>query len=186
MDSGGLKLAIVGATGLVVRTMLLVLQEQAISLQDLIPMASPRSAGSKISFSGQDYRVSCPEDGLWRGADAALLSPGAAVSRIWVPRLAQEGITCIDNSSAFRLSDDVPLIVPEVNPDDIRAQDRIIANPNCSTIQLVVALAPLHREFGLMELVVSTYQSASGAGQKGKRRLLAELSETELPDSPFP
>ena len=171
-----LKLALIGATGLVGRTMLRVLEERRVKIAELIPVASIKSRGTTISFAGRDYAVSTLEDGFWENADVALLSPGAKVSAKWVPQLAAAGVVCIDNSSAFRLDAKVPLVVPEVNPEAIGKGALIIANPNCSTIQLVVALAPLHREFGLEEVVVATYQSAAGAGQKGKAQLLSEIA----------
>lgn len=181
-----LKLAVIGATGLVGRTMLRVLEERGIEVADFFPIASAKSRGSKLTLAGQEYEVTAPEDGLWKNANVVLLSPGAKVSAQWVPRLAEAGVICIDNSSAFRLDAKVPLVVPEVNPEAIRKGDLIIANPNCSTIQLVMALAPLHREFGLEEVVVATYQSAAGAGQTGRVQLLNEIAGQSSLVSPFP
>jgi aspartate-semialdehyde dehydrogenase len=186
MKSNKLKLAIIGATGLVGRTMLRVLEERRMKITELIPVASVKSRGTSVSFAGRDYSVSTLEDGFWENADVALLSPGAKVSAQWIPQLAAAGIVCIDNSSAFRLDAKVPLVVPEVNPDAIRQGDLIIANPNCSTIQMVVALAPLHCEFGLEEVVVATYQSAAGAGQRGKMQLLNEMAGKEESSGIFP
>jgi aspartate-semialdehyde dehydrogenase len=186
MNADGIKLAVIGATGLVGRTMLEVLEEQAVEIEELIPVASARSRGSTLKFSGRAWQISTLEDGLWREAHASLLSAGGKVAREWIPQLAKVGVTCIDNSSAFRQEDDVPLVVPEVNFDAVRPDHRIIANPNCSTIQLVAALAPLHKAFGLQEVVVSTYQSASGAGQRGKNALLAEREGKNGDSSPFP
>lgn len=181
-----LKLVVFGATGLVGRTMLEVLRERRLSIAELIPIASERSRGQNITFDGRIWTVSTPEERRWEGADAALLSPGAKVSARWVPDMAAAGVVCIDNTSAFREDPAVPLVVPEVNPDVIRPTDRIIANPNCSTIQMVVALQPLHQAFGLEEVIVATYQSASGAGQKGAAQLISEI-EGEVPEtSPFP
>ncbi len=175
MPPKSLKLALIGATGLVGRTMLQVLEERRLSVADLYPIASPKSRGTELDFAGRKFQVSTLEEGLWQKAEVALLSAGASVSREWVPKLAAAGVVCIDNSSAFRLNVDVPLVVPEVNPDAIRRSDRIIANPNCSTIQLVMVLHPLHNAFTLEEAIVSTYQSAAGAGQKGKAQLLSEI-----------
>ena len=181
-----LKLAVIGATGLAGRTILEVLEQRDVPVGELIPIASPQSRGKKLVFSGVEYDVSLLQDNRWRKAEIALLSPGSSVSREWIPRLAEAGLICIDNSSAFRQHAAVPLVVPEVNPSAISKGDRIIANPNCSTIQLVVVLAPLHRAFGLQEVVVSTYQSASGIGQKGKEQLLGEISGRVSKPSPFP
>jgi len=181
-----INLALVGATGLVGRTMLAVLEERALPVAEIIPVASPRSRGAVLQYCGREFTVSTLEDGLWRGADAALLSAGAGVSREWIPELTKEGITCIDNSSAFRQTEGVPLVVPEVNAEAIGGNHRLIANPNCSTIQLVVILAPLERAFGLEKVVVATYQSASGVGQKGKARLQDEIAGEFSQVSPFP
>lgn len=186
MDIDGINLAVIGATGLVGRTMLKVLEERAVPVAELIPIASPVSKGLKLSFAGQDWMISALEDGLWRKAQAALFSAGGKIARDWIPQLAQAGVACIDNSSAFRQEDSVPLIVPEVNPHAVHSENRIIANPNCSTIQLAMALAPLHRAFSLEEVVVSTYQSASGAGQKGKNALMAGREGKSSEQSPFP
>jgi aspartate-semialdehyde dehydrogenase len=203
-----LRLVVFGATGLVGRTILQVLAERQIPVTELIPIASPRSRGLEIPFGEKTWTVTTPDEEQWKSADAALLSPGAKVSAEWAPRLAAAGVVCIDNSSAFRMDEGVPLVVPEVNPEALfdkpsskeaghpieEKPDRkrsgypgfIIANPNCSTIQMVVALQPLHAAFGLEEVVVSTYQSASGAGQKGVLQLLSEI-EGEIPEtSPFP
>ena len=186
MKAVNIKLAVVGATGLVGRTMLEVLEDRKVAVEELIPIASPKSRGASVQFGGRDWSVSTLEDDPWRRADAALLSAGANVSRQWVPKLAEAGVVCIDNSSAFRQDDGVPLVVPEVNREAIQKGNQIIANPNCSTIQLVMVLAPLDRTFGLDEVVVATYQSASGIGQKGKVRLLEETSAKASGLSPFP
>jgi aspartate-semialdehyde dehydrogenase len=179
------KLAVIGATGLVGRTMLQALEERNLPVERLIPVASERSRGTQLPFRGEYLLVSALEDGVWKEAQYALLSPGARISRQWIPKIAAEGVICIDNSSAFRLESDVPLIVPEVNPDAVRDDCRIIANPNCSTIQMVVTLAPLHAEWGLEEVVVCTYQSASGAGQTGAAQLLSEIEGEETEATPF-
>lgn len=185
MNKTNLKLALVGATGLVGRTILRVLEERGVALGELYPIASPKSKDSTISFGEKEWVVTTLEDGKWREADVALLSAGVRISQEWVPKLADTGITCIDNSSAFRQKDGVPLVVPEVNPEAIQRGDHIIANPNCSTIQLVVVLNPLHRAFGLQEVIVSTYQSASGAGQRGKLRLESQRAGDSSSLDPF-
>jgi aspartate-semialdehyde dehydrogenase len=186
LSSKSLKLALIGATGLVGRTMLRVLEERRVPIAELIPVASPKSRGTTVTLAERDWIVSTLEEGFWENADVALLSPGAKISAQWIPHLTAAGVVCIDNSSAFRLDAKVPLVVPEVNPESIRQGDLIIANPNCSTIQMVVALAPLHREFGLEEVVVATYQSAAGAGQRGKSQLLSEMAGGSESASPFP
>lgn len=184
--TSGIKLALFGATGLVGRTMLTVLEERGVVVTELIPVASPRSRRALLSFSGRDYSVSTPDDGRWEKADAALLSAGSQISREWIPQLVDSGLICIDNSSAFRLDERIPLVIPEVNADVIRPEDRLIANPNCSAIQLIMILAPLHRAFDLRKVVVATYQSASGAGQKGKVRLQNEMHGDFAGSTPFP
>ena len=186
MKTSNLKLALIGATGLVGRTMLEALEKREVSVAELFPVATQKSRGTSIHYLGREYSVSSLEDNLCSKADMALLSAGARISRKLVPILVKAGVTCIDNSSAFRQDDTVPLVVPEVNPEAIKKGDRIIANPNCSTIQLVIVLAPLHRAFGVQEVVVSTYQSTSGVGQKGKARLQQEMSGDFAGLSPFP
>lgn len=181
-----MKVAVIGATGLVGRTMLQALEERNLPIERLIPVASERSRGTRLPFRGEYLEVSALADGVWKEAEYALLSPGARVSFQWIPHIAAKGITCIDNSSAFRLQEDVPLVVPEVNPDAVRDDCRIIANPNCSTIQLVTVLAPLNAVWSLEEVVVSTYQSASGAGQTGAAQLLSEIEGEKPLNSPFP
>ena len=188
------KVAVAGATGAVGREMLKVLEDRDFPVSDLVPLASERSEGHKLEFRGEELTVRRLKPESFEGVDIALFSPGSAVSREFAPYAARAGAVVVDNSSAFRMDADVPLVVPEVNPKSIElALDpggrRIIANPNCSTIQLVVVLKPLHDAAGLTSVVVSTYQSVSGAGQKGIDELdeqsralfnLAEISNHEL------
>jgi len=174
-----MRLALVGATGLVGRTMLRVLEERQVPIDELILLASPRSAGSVIAFRGTDHVVRPLTNTSFDGVQVALFSAGGSVSREFAPIAAAAGCTVIDNSSAWRMDPNVPLVVPEVNPDDVAAHRGIIANPNCSTIQMVVALKPLADRYGLRRLVVSTYQSVSGAGQHGVDQLMDELAGRE-------
>ena len=159
--------AVVGATGAVGREMLETLEARQFPVQTLRPMASARSAGTKVKFAGADVLVEDLETASLGGIDIALFSAGGSVATEWAPRFAAAGAVVIDNSSAFRYDARYPLVVPEVNPEAIEDHPGIIANPNCSTIQLVVALKPLHDAAGIERIIVSTYQSASGAGQKG-------------------
>ena len=159
------KVAVVGATGLVGGTMIGALESMGFPVGRLIPLASPRSAGKTVSFRGQPYVVQAVSREAFEGVDLALFAAGGAASLQWAPVAASLGALVVDNSSAFRMEEDVPLVVPEVNPGDLRPFG-IIANPNCSTIQCVVALNPLKR-FGLRRVVYSSYQAVSGSGQKG-------------------
>ena len=174
-----LTVAVVGATGLVGREMINILEERGFPVGELVPLASPRSAGEKIEFQGKEtiVRVATPE--AFEGVDIALFSAGGSVSLELGPAAAKAGAVVIDNSSAWRMDPDVPLVVPEVNPDAIAGYKArgIIANPNCSTIQMVVALKPLHDLAGLRRVVVSTYQAVSGAGKNGMDELSAQVSQ---------
>jgi aspartate-semialdehyde dehydrogenase len=164
------KVAIAGATGAVGREMMKVLEEREFPVSDLVPLASERSEGQKFEFQGREVTVKRLKPDSFAGVEIALFSPGAAVSREFAGHAARAGAVVIDNSSAFRMDPDVPLVVPEANPQAIAqalSGRRIIANPNCSTIQLVVVMKPLHDAAGLQRVIVSTYQSVSGAGQKG-------------------
>ena len=190
-----LKIAIAGATGVVGREMLRVLEDREFPLGELIPLASERSAGNTIEFRGRELVVQRLTPGSFEGVDIALFSPGAAASREFAPHAARAGAVVIDNSSAFRMDPEVPLVVPEVNPGDLLLAvkpggRRIVANPNCSTIQLVVALKPLHDEATLTRVVVATYQSVSGAGQKGidelEQQTRAVFSLGEIETKKFP
>lgn len=174
-----MKLAIVGATGLVGRTMLEVIGEQGIGYDSLRLFASAASAGKQITSGGHSFTVEELTDQSFDSVDVALFSAGGAISKQFAPIAAAAGCIVIDNSSAWRMDENVPLVVPEVNANDLTEHDNIIANPNCSTIQLVVALKPLHDAFTLRRVVVSTYQSVSGAGQKGVDQLQHEVQGTE-------
>jgi len=173
-----MKVAVVGATGLVGNKMMEVLQERHIPVAELIPVASTKQLGREVVFQNRKWPVVTLETALERIPDFALFSAGAQVSLDWAPKFAKVGCTVIDNSSAWRMAADVPLVVPEINMHAITPAHRIIANPNCSTIQMVMALCPLHRRYRIKRVVVSTYQSVSGSGQKGINQLLYEQSQT--------
>jgi aspartate-semialdehyde dehydrogenase len=180
-----MHVAVLGATGAVGRTMLEVLAERSFPVDRLTLLASPRSTGTTIRWGGRDHEVRSPGPGSFRDVDVALFSAGAARSLEWAPRAVDEGAVVIDNSSAWRMDPAVPLVVPEVNPDAIARRGKgIIANPNCSTIQVVVPLRPLHDAAGLTRLVLTTFQSTSGAGEKGVAALRRER-HGEPGDSPF-
>ena len=174
-----LKVAVVGATGLVGREMINILEERGFPVGELVPLASPRSAGEKVTFNNQEIlvRVATPE--AFEGVDIALFSAGGSVSGELAPAAAKAGAVVIDNSSFWRMDPEVPLVVPEVNPEAIAGYKAkgIIANPNCSTIQMVVALKPLHDAGGLKRVVVSTYQAVSGAGKNGIDELKTQVSQ---------
>jgi aspartate-semialdehyde dehydrogenase len=172
----GYKVAIAGATGNVGREMLNILSERAFPVSEVVPLASQRSVGQEVSFGDKTLKVKSLDHYDFRGTDICLMSAGGNVSKEWSPKIGQQGCVVIDNSSAWRYDSDVPLIVPEVNPDAVAGFTRknIIANPNCSTAQLVVALKPLHERFGIKRVVVSTYQSVSGAGKEGMDELMGQ------------
>ena len=161
-----MKVAVVGATGLVGGVMLKVLEERGFPVDELIPVASERSVGMSIRFRGREYAVVGMEAAIAKRPDIALFSAGGGTSLEWAPRFAEVGCTVIDNSSAWRMMPDKKLVVPEINGHLLTPDDRIIANPNCSTIQMVLALAPLHKAYTVERVVVSTYQSVTGTGQK--------------------
>lgn len=169
-----MKIAVVGATGLVGREMLTVLAERGFGKEEIIAAASPKSVGKKIIFAGRELTVTSVEAAIEAHPDYAIFSAGAAASRQYAPLFASVGTTVIDNSSAWRKDADKPLVVPEINIDAVKENDRIIANPNCSTIQMVLALSALQREYGIRRIVVSTYQSITGTGIKAVRQLEAE------------
>jgi len=172
----GYRVAVVGATGAVGREILKTLAERRFPVSEIVALASPRSAGSEVSFGEERVlTVKNLETFDFKGWDIALFSPGASISAIHAPRAAAAGCVVIDNTSQFRMDPDVPLVVPEVNPEALAqfSNRNIIANPNCSTIQMVVALKPLHDEFRIKRIVVATYQSVSGAGKEGMDELLA-------------
>jgi len=170
-----MNIAIVGATGLVGRTMIRVLEERETPLSSLTLLASAKSVGTEILFRGQKHVVKGLKPDSFGNIDVALFSAGGTLSKEYAPMAAASGCVVIDNSSAWRMDPNVPLVVPEVNAEDALRHQGIIANPNCSTIQLVVALKPISDEYGLKRVVVSTYQSPSGAGQKGLDQLSAEM-----------
>jgi aspartate-semialdehyde dehydrogenase len=173
-----MKVAVVGATGLVGTKMLQVLAERAFPVDELIPVASERSVGKEIEFKGKKYKVVSMEDAIAAKPDVALFSAGGSTSLQWAPKFAEAGITVIDNSSAWRMHADKPLVVPEVNAHVLNGDDKIIANPNCSTIQMVVALQPLHKAYGIKRIVVSTYQSVTGTGKNAVDQLMGERTKT--------
>jgi aspartate-semialdehyde dehydrogenase len=182
-----MRIALVGATGMVGQVMCRVLQERGFAFDELIPVASPASEGQSVHCAGRDYTVVGPAQALSRRPELALFSAGAAVSREWGPRFAQAGTLVIDNSSAWRMDPDVPLIVPEVNPEALEPGKRLIANPNCSTIQLVVALKPLQERYGIRRVVVSTYQSVTGTGYRAVDQLMGERQGRQVaPVYPHP
>ena len=166
-----MKVAVVGATGLVGGVMLKVLEERGFPVRELLPVASARSVGATVHFRGKQVPVIDMEDAVAARPDIALFSAGGGTSLEWAPRFAEAGCTVIDNSSAWRMDPNVPLVVPEINAPALAGHQRIIANPNCSTIQLVMALAPLHRAYGVQRVVVSTYQAVSGTGMKAVQQL---------------
>lgn len=178
--------AIVGATGLVGRKMLQVLEERRFPVGELRLLASARSAGKEITYGAAAVHVQALTPGSFRGVDVALFSAGASVSKEFAPHAVKAGALVIDNSSAFRMDRDVPLVVPEVNRKEIFLHQGIIANPNCSTIQMVVALNPLHDLWKIKRVVVSTYQSVTGAGKKGLTQLEEEIARTEGGEKKFP
>ncbi len=176
-----MKVAVVGATGLVGRTMLKVMEERSFPVDELLPVASERSAGMQVRFRNREVTVITVEEALRRRPDVALFSAGASVSREYAPRFAEMGTVVIDNSSAWRMEPEIPLVVPEVNGDVLTGEERIIANPNCSTIQMVMALAPLHRAYKIKRVVVSTYQSVTGTGKAAVDQLENERKGIEGP-----
>ena len=166
--------AVVGATGVVGTKMLEVLEERRFPVTELLPVASSRSWGKKVKFQGREWTVISADEAIARKPALALFSAGGTTSGELAPRFAAIGCYVVDNSSFWRMDPNVPLVVPEINADVLTPKDYIIANPNCSTIQMVLALAPLHKAWGIKRIVVSTYQSVTGAGQKGIEQLEAE------------
>lgn len=166
-----MKTAVVGATGMVGRTMMRVLEERNFPVSTLIPAASVKSVGKEIIFKGKPVKIVSVKEAVDLKPEFAIFSAGASVSGEWAPAFAKNGTVVIDNSSYWRMHEDVPLVVPEINSHVLKKGDKIIANPNCSTIQMVMALAPLHRKFKIKRLVVSTYQSVTGTGVKAVTQL---------------
>lgn len=169
-----MKIALVGATGLVGGVMRKVLEERGFGQYDFIPAASARSIGREIEFAGKTFRMVSVEDAIAAAPDIAIFSAGSGPSLQYAPQFAAKGTVVIDNSSAWRSDPEIPLVVPEINGDVIKSTDKIIANPNCSTIQMVMALCPLHKRYGIKRLVISTYQSVTGTGMKAVNQLMKE------------
>jgi aspartate-semialdehyde dehydrogenase len=169
-----MKVAVVGATGLVGTKMLEVLKERNFPVTELIPVASEKSVGKKLVFKNREWAVVSATDAIQAKPAIAIFSAGGATSLEWAPKFAAAGITVIDNSSAWRMDPSKKLVVPEINADALGAEDKIIANPNCSTIQMVIALNPLHLKYKIKRIVVSTYQSVTGTGVKALNQLMNE------------
>jgi aspartate-semialdehyde dehydrogenase len=174
-----MKVAVVGATGLVGSKMLQVLSERNFPVAELIPVASERSVGKEVEFKNKKYRVVSMSDAIAAKPAVAIFSAGGSTSLEWAPKFAEAGITVIDNSSAWRMDPSKKLVVPEINADVLTAEDKIIANPNCSTIQMVVALNPLHKKYNIKRIVVSTYQSVTGTGKKAVDQLFNERKQVQ-------
>jgi aspartate-semialdehyde dehydrogenase len=172
-----MKVAVVGATGLVGTKMLQVLAERNFPVTELLPVASERSVGKEVEFKGKKYKVVSMTDAIAAKPGVAIFSAGGSTSLEWAPKFAEAGITVIDNSSAWRMDPAKKLVVPEVNAGVLTADDKIIANPNCSTIQMVVALQPLHQKYQIKRVVVSTYQSVTGTGKKAVDQLMGERNK---------
>ncbi len=190
MSGKDYNVAVVGATGAVGTMMIKVLEERNFPVKNLKPLASKRSAGKVIKFKGQEITVEELKETSFEGIDIALFSAGASVSRKFAPIAASSGCVVIDNSSAFRMDPEVPLVVPEVNPQALKNLKKIIANPNCSTIQMVVALKPLQDAAGIKRIVVTTFQSVSGTGMRAILELQAQIEayvkKEEMPRSVYP
>ena len=174
-----MKLAVVGATGMVGEVMLRVLSERNFPLTELIPVASERSVGKKVNYKGKDYKVVKISTAISMSPDIALFSAGGETSLNWAPKFAKAGAIVIDNSSAWRMDPDKKLIIPEINAKTLTKEDRIIANPNCSTIQMLMALAPLKKTYGINRIIVSTYQSITGTGVKAVKQLENEYNDVK-------
>ena len=174
-----MKIAVVGATGMVGQVMLKVLEERNLPVTELIPVASEKSVGNVVKFKGKEYKVVGMETAIQMKPQIALFSAGGETSKQYAPKFAEAGATVIDNSSAWRMEPNIPLVVPEINADLLTAEDKIIANPNCSTIQLVMVLNPLHKKYGIKRIIVSTYQSVTGTGKAAVDQLNSEIAGQE-------
>lgn len=175
-----MKLAIVGVTGLVGTVMQQVLEEESLPITEYILVASEKSVGKTLVFNGKPHTVVSMEQAVAARPDVAVFSAGGSVSLEWAPRFAEVGCTVVDNSSAWRMDPTKKLVVPEINASELTKEDKIIANPNCSTIQMVMALAPLHRKYGIDRIIVSTYQSFTGTGAKAVAQYEAERDGKQL------
>jgi aspartate-semialdehyde dehydrogenase len=176
-----MKIAVVGVTGMVGQVMLRILEERNLNVSTLIPVASDKSVGTEVTFKGKQYKVVSMNQAIEMRPDIALFSAGGSVSLEFAPQFAAVGTTVIDNSSAFRMDADKKLIVPEINANTLTKEDKIIANPNCSTIQMVATLAPLHKKYGVKRVVISTYQSITGTGVKAVEQLENEYAGKKGP-----
>ncbi|WP_225000124.1 aspartate-semialdehyde dehydrogenase [Cesiribacter sp. SM1] len=181
-----MKLAVVGATGLVGTEILKVLEERNFEFDELYPVASERSVGKQVKFKGKEYAIIGMKEAIAKKPDIAIFSAGGGTSLEWAPQFAEVGTIVIDNSSAWRMNPKNKLVVPEVNGDVLRIDDRVIANPNCSTIQMVLALAPLHKKYRIKRIVVSTYQSVTGTGKNAVDQLMAERAGQKVENGPYP
>jgi aspartate-semialdehyde dehydrogenase len=180
LGAGGqiiMKIAVVGATGLVGSEILKVLEERNFPITELIPVASERSVGKQVTFKGKQYTIVSFEDAIAAKPAIAIFSAGGGTSLSLAPKFAEAGITVVDNSSAWRMDPTKKLVVPEINAFTLTKEDKIIANPNCSTIQMVVVLNPLHKRYGIKRVVVSTYQSVTGTGKAAVDQLLLNVLE---------
>ena len=175
-----MRIAVVGATGMVGRVMLQVLEERNFPITEIIPVASERSVGNTIEYEGEKYTIVSMQDAVNMRPDIAIFSAGGETSKQWAPKFAEVGTTVIDNSSAWRMEPNIPLVVPEINADILTTEDKIIANPNCSTIQLVMVLNPLHKKYGIKRVVVSTYQSVTGTGKDAVEQLNGEIEGRDV------
>ena len=180
-----MKVAVVGATGVVGTVMLELLDKRKFPVTEIIPVASERSVGNKIKFHGKDYSIVSLTDAVEMKPDIALFSAGGSTSLEWAPKFAEKGTRVVDNSSAWRMDSTKKLIVSEVNSESLTKHDYIIANPNCSTMQMLVVLAPLHRKFKIKRLVISTYQSVSGTGKNAIDQLYSERNDSK-PEKVYP
>ena len=178
-----MKIAVVGATGMVGQVMLKVLEERNLPITELIPVASERSVGKKVNYKGKDFSIVSIDTAISMKPQIAIFSAGGSTSLEYAPKFAEVGCTVIDNSSAWRMDPTKPLVVPEINAHVLTKEDKIIANPNCSTIQMVMVLNPLHKKYGIKRVIISTYQSVSGTGKAAVDQLNAEISNAVNPDS---
>ena len=174
-----MRIAIVGATGMVGSVMLDVIKERSLHFDELLLVASKNSVGKIVSYCGKDYTVIDLDEALLKQPDIAIFSAGSETSLLWAPKFAKIGTVVIDNSSAWRMDPSKKLIIPEINGSEIEKNDKIIANPNCSTIQMLMVLAPIHKKYGIKRVIVSTYQSITGTGLKALKQLENEYNDIE-------